>query len=71
VANNQVYLKLVVEHLHKCKTVHNATVHIREVFRGQAVRQGDVEVFGLTGQPAVSPVTVVRASIVADAKGKK
>lgn len=53
-ANNQVYLErlqLAVEHLHKCKPVHSATVPVHEVFRGQTVWQRDVEVFDLTGHP--------------------
>jgi len=37
--------------LHKCKAVHNATVPVQEVFRGQTVWHGDVEVFDLTGHP--------------------
>jgi hypothetical protein len=54
VANNRVYLErlqLAVEHLHKCKAVHSATVSVHEVFRGQTVWQGDVEVFDLTDHP--------------------
>jgi hypothetical protein len=54
VANNRVYLErlqLAVEHLHKCKAVHSATVPVHEVFRGQTVWQGDVEVFDLIGHP--------------------
>jgi hypothetical protein len=53
VANNQVYLErlqLAVEHLHKGKAVHSATVPVHEVFRGQTAWQGDVEV-DLTGHP--------------------
>jgi hypothetical protein len=51
-ANNRVYLErlqLAVEHLHKCKAIHSATVPVHEVFRGETVLQGDVEVFDLTG----------------------
>jgi hypothetical protein len=54
VANNRVYLErlqLTVEHLHKCKAVHSATVPVHEVFRGETIWQGDVEVFDLTGHP--------------------
>jgi hypothetical protein len=43
VANNRVYLErlqMAVEHLHKCKAVHSATVPVHEVFRGQTVSQG-------------------------------
>lgn len=51
-ANNRVYLErlqLAVEHLHKCNAVHSATVPVQEVFRGQTVWQGDVEVFDQSG----------------------
>ena len=54
VANNQEYIervKLAVEHLHNCGAIHCATVPVHEVFRGQTVWQGDVEVFDLTGHP--------------------
>ena len=53
-AYNRVYLErlqLTVEHLHKCKAVHSATVPVHEVFRGQTVWQGTVEVFTITGHP--------------------
>lgn len=44
-------LQLTVEHLHGCRAEHSATVPVHEVFRGQTVWQGDVEVFSLTGHP--------------------
>lgn len=44
-------LKLTVEHLHNCGAQHRAAVPVHEVFRGQTVWQGDVEVFDLTGHP--------------------
>jgi hypothetical protein len=44
-------LKLAVEHLHNCGAVHTATEAVHEVFKGQTVWQGDVEVFDLTGHP--------------------
>ena len=103
VANNQEYIdrvKLALEHLHNCGAIHCATVPVHEVFRGQTVWKGFVEVFTLSGHPKAkkayawshpdgpddtgerfvtvleippveSPVTAVRASIMADAKKRK
>jgi hypothetical protein len=54
VANNQTYLerlKLAVEHLHQCGAVHRSTVPVHEVFRGQTVWKGYVEVFDLASHP--------------------
>lgn len=44
-------LRAVVEHLHKCQAAHVNTVPVHEVFQGETVWQGDVEVFDLTGHP--------------------
>jgi hypothetical protein len=86
VANEQHIerVKLALEHLHNCGAIHCATVPVHEVFRGQTVWQGDVEVFDLTGHPKAkraygwsetppikSAMDAVRASIVADAKKQK
>ena len=52
--NRQDYLdrlQVAVQQLHGCGAVHRATVPVHEVFRGQTVWQGDVEVFDLTGHP--------------------
>jgi hypothetical protein len=54
VANKQEYLdrlQVAVSHLHKCGAVHRATVPVTEVFNGQTIWQGEVEVFDLTGHP--------------------
>ena len=54
VANKQDYLqsvKLAVEHLHKCSAVWSTTELVHEVFRGQTVWAGWVEVFDLIGHP--------------------
>jgi len=40
-----------LEHLHKCAAIHCAKVPVREVFRGQTLWEGDVEVFDLSGHP--------------------
>ena len=42
-------LKLTVEQLHNCCAVHSETVPVHEIFRGETVWQGEVEVFDLTG----------------------
>jgi hypothetical protein len=52
VANDAEYVgrvKLALEHLHNCGAIHCATVPVHEVFRGQTVWEGDVEVFDLVG----------------------
>lgn len=52
VANKQEYLtrlKLAVEHLHGASATWRETVPVHEVFRGQTVWRGRVEVFDLTG----------------------
>jgi hypothetical protein len=98
VENKQDYLarvQVAVSQLHNCGAVWRETVPVHEVFRGQTVWQGEVEVFDLQGHskakrsyawshregkddqgerfvavleipPVVSPVTAVRASIMAD-----
>ena len=51
-ANKRDYLarlQLAVEHLHKCGAVWRETAPVHEVFRGQTVWKGDVEVFDLRG----------------------
>jgi hypothetical protein len=103
VENKQDYisrLQVAVEQLHGCGAIYRETVPVLEVFRGQTVWQGEVEVFDLSGHPkakraygwshregkndegerfvavleippVVSPITAVRASIMADAKARK
>jgi hypothetical protein len=54
VANKTDYkdgIKRAIEHLHKCSATWRETVPVHEVFRGQTVWQGKVEVFDLTGHP--------------------
>jgi hypothetical protein len=103
VENKQDYisrLQVAVSQLHGCGAVYRETVPVHEVFQGQTVWQGEVEVFDLTGHPkakraygwshregkddqgerfvavleippVVSPVTAVRASIMADKKKRQ
>ncbi|MBI5772168.1 MAG: hypothetical protein HZA89_00315 [Verrucomicrobia bacterium] len=44
-------LQMVIHQLHGCGSQHVETVPVHEVFRGQTVWQGKVEVFDLTGHP--------------------
>ena len=53
-ANKQDYLaqvQVAVSQLHNCGATYVKTVSVHEVFRGETVWQGDVEVFDLTGHP--------------------
>lgn len=53
-ANKQNYLarlQVVIQQLHNCGAVHRETVPVHEVFRGQTVWKGEVEVFDLNGHP--------------------
>jgi hypothetical protein len=54
VGNRQDYiskLQVAVSQLHNCGAVHRSTVPVHEVFRGQTVWEGNVEVFDLNGHP--------------------
>jgi len=54
VVNNQDYLdrlQVAVSQLHNCGATWRETVPVHEVFCGQTVWQGEVEVFDLTGHP--------------------
>ena len=100
---NKIYierLQMVIRQLHGCDAVWIESAPVHEVFRGQTVLKGFVEVFTLSGHPKAkkayawshpegkddtgerfvavleippveSPITAVRASIMADAKKRK
>jgi hypothetical protein len=54
VANKQDYLarlQATIQHLHNCGAIYRETVPVHEVFRGQTVWKGQVEVFDLEGHP--------------------
>jgi len=54
VANKQNYLarlQVAVSQLHNCGAVWRETVPVHEVFRGQTVWKGEVEVYDLNGHP--------------------
>ena len=44
-------VQVAVSQLHNCGAVWRQTVPVHEVFRGQTVWQGEVEVFDLNGHP--------------------
>lgn len=44
-------VQVAVSQLHNCGAVWRETVPVHEVFRGQTVWKGKVEVFDLTGHP--------------------
>ena len=46
-----ITLQMVIRDLHGCGSTHVATVPVHEVFRGQTVWRGEVEVFDLKGHP--------------------
>ena len=53
-ANKSEYLEQIrkaVEHLHGCYAVYVRTEPVLEIFRGQTVWDGEVEIFDLTGHP--------------------
>lgn len=53
-ANKQDYLarlQTAIQHLHNCGATWRESVPVHEVFRGETVWKGEVEVFDLTGHP--------------------
>lgn len=44
-------LKKAIRRLHGCDAQHVATMPVKEVFQGQTVWEGEVEVFELSGHP--------------------
>ena len=44
-------MKRAIEHLHDCSAIWRETVPVHEIFQGQTVWQGEVEVFDLKGHP--------------------
>ena len=52
-ANNEYIesLKHVIKRLHGCEAEWERTAPVHEVFRGQTVWKGEIEVFSLTGHP--------------------
>jgi len=56
VANSDYIARLqtAIQHLHNCAARYRNTVQVHEVFRGQTVWKGEVEVFDLEGHPKAS-----------------
>lgn len=46
-----VTLQMVIRDLHGCGSAHVASMPVHEIFRGQTVWQGEVEVFDLKDHP--------------------
>lgn len=46
-------LKNTIRQLHGCEAEHAGTVPVKEVFQGQTVWEGEVEVFNIRGHPKV------------------
>jgi hypothetical protein len=44
-------LKNIIRQLHGCEAEHAETVPVKEVFQGQTVWEGEVEVFNIRGHP--------------------
>lgn len=58
VGNKKDYLarlKMTIKHLHNCGTTWRESVPVHEVFRGETVWKGEVEVFDLPGHPKAKP----------------
>jgi hypothetical protein len=54
VGNKKEYierLQMAVETLHHCKARHVESVPVHEIFNGETVWQGEVEIFGISGHP--------------------
>ena len=49
--NNLNALKAAIQSAYDCEAVHNVTVSVHELFKGQTIWRGDVEVFVLAGCP--------------------
>jgi len=47
-------LRKAIRDLHGCDSTHVESVAVHEVFRGQSVWRGEVEVFDLSGHPKAS-----------------
>ncbi len=48
---NATKIKKVISQLHNCEADYLETVPVKEIFQGQTVWEGEVEVFGLRGHP--------------------
>ena len=61
----------MIVHLHKANPVHTGSVTVHEVFQGQTVWKGHVEVFELTGHPQAKRCYAWSHPETADGQGER
>ena len=64
-------LKNLIRQLHGCEAEHAETVPVREVFQGQTVWEGEVEVFNIRGHPKARRCYAWAHTTGEDGKGKR
>jgi hypothetical protein len=64
-------LKNLIRQLHGCEAEHAATVTVKEVFQGQTVWEGEVEVFNIRGHPKAKRCYAWAHATGEDDKGKR
>lgn len=64
-------LKKVIRQLHGCEAEHAETVPVKEMFRGQIVWEGEVEVFNIRGHPKARRCYAWAHDTGDDDKGKR
>jgi hypothetical protein len=61
----------MIQRLHGCAAYHVETVPVKEVFQGQTVWQGEVEVFNIRGHPQARRCYAWAHATGEDDKGKR
>jgi hypothetical protein len=64
-------LKNLIRQLHGCEAEHAETVPVKEVFQGQTVWEGEVEVFNIRGHPKAKRAYAWAHATGEDDKGKR
>ncbi len=64
-------LKKVIRQHHGCEAEHAETVPVKEVFQGQTVWEGEVEVFNIRGHPNARRCYAWAHATGEDDKGKR
>ncbi len=64
-------LAKVICQLHGCEAVHVETVPVKEVFQGQTVWEGEVEVFNIRGHPKAKRAYAWAHATGEDGRGKR
>lgn len=64
-------LRKVIRQLHGCEADHAETVPVKEVFQGQTVWEGEVEVFNIRGHPKARRCYAWAHPTGEDDKGKR